>query len=51
MTFAARWGSACGQAFDAQKFLAEQPQFEWMKHILQSRSSQPWVEFTAGEKP
>jgi len=50
MSFAARWGSACGTPFDAQKFLAEHPQFEWMKDILQSRPSQPWTEFVAGEK-
>ena len=47
--FAARWGAACGRAFDAPKFLAEHPQFEWMKDILRSRPSEPWVEFTAGE--
>jgi len=50
MSFAARWGAACGTGFDAQKFLSEHPQFEWMKDILQSRPSQPWTEFTAGEK-
>jgi hypothetical protein len=50
MSFAARWGSACGTAFDAQNFLKEHPQFEWMKDILQSRPSEPWTNFTAGEK-
>jgi len=50
MSFAARWGSACGMAFDAQKFLADHPQFEWMKDILQSRPAEPWTEFVAGEK-
>jgi len=50
MSFAARWGSACGRAFDAQRFLAEHPQFDWMKGILESRPSQPWTEFRAGEK-
>jgi len=49
MSFAARWGSACGMAFDAPKFLAEHPQYEWMKDILQSRPSEPWTTFTAGE--
>lgn len=49
MSFAARWGSACGMAFDAQKFLAEHPQYEWMKDILQSRPSEPWTTFVAGE--
>ena len=50
MTFAARWGSACGRAFDAPKFLQEQPQFYWLEGLLKSRPAQPWVEFTAGEK-
>jgi hypothetical protein len=49
MSFMARWGSACGRAFDAPKFLAEHPQFDWMKDILQSRPSEPWTAFAAGE--
>ena len=49
MKFAARWGAACGLAFDAQKYLSEQPQFEWMKDILKSRPSQDWTVFAAGE--
>ena len=50
MSFAARWGSACGRPFDAQKFLAAHPQFDWMKEILKSRPTQPWTVFQAGEK-
>ncbi len=50
MSFAARWGSACGMAFDAEKFLADHPQFDWMKGIVRSRPSQPWANFQAGEK-
>ena len=50
MSFAARWGSACGMAFDAPKYLAEHPQYEWMKDILQSRPSEPWTTFAAGEQ-
>ena len=50
MKFVARWGSACGLAFDAPKFLADHPQFDWMKDILQSRPSEPWTAFTAGEQ-
>ena len=49
MSFAARWGAACGMAFDARKFLQENPQFDWMKEILRSRPSEPWTEFKAGE--
>jgi hypothetical protein len=50
MSFAARWGSADGVAFDAEKFLTDHPQFDWMQEILKSRPAEPWVEFTAGEK-
>ena len=50
MKFAARWGAPCGAAFDAEKFLKENPQFKWMSDILHSRPSQPWTEFVSGEK-
>jgi hypothetical protein len=50
MSFAARWGSACGAPFDAVKFLEQHPQFDWMAGIVKSRPSQPWTEFRAGEK-
>ena len=49
MSFAARWGSACGLPFDAAQFLADHPQFEWMRGVLKSRPAQPWTEFRAGE--
>jgi hypothetical protein len=49
MSFAARWGSACGQEFQAREFLAAHPQFDWMSGILTSRPSEPWTEFRAGE--
>jgi len=51
MSFAARWGSPCGTAFDADKFLAKHPQFTWQRGILYSRPAEPWVILTAGEKP
>jgi hypothetical protein len=47
MAFAARWGSGCGTAFNADEFLEEHPQFEWMKEVLRSRASYPWTEFEA----
>jgi len=50
MTFAGRWGFACGAPFDAKKFLEDNAQFDWMAHILKSRASQPWANFRAGEK-
>jgi len=51
MAFAARWGAACGTPFDAEKFLAAHPQFDWMQGILKSRPAQPWTDFRAGERP
>jgi hypothetical protein len=50
MSFVARWGSSCGIAFDAKKFLQEHPQFGWMEGILKSRPTEPWTIFQAGEK-
>jgi hypothetical protein len=47
MAFAARWGAACGTPFDAEKFLAVHPQFDWMQGILKSRPAQPWTDFRA----
>ena len=49
MSFSARFGSACGRAFDAAGFLAEHPQYEWLRAIMPSRPSQPWALFQAGE--
>jgi hypothetical protein len=50
MSFSARWGSACGTAFNAEAFLKRHPQFAWQRGILYSRGAQPWATFTAGEK-
>jgi hypothetical protein len=49
MSFVARWGSACGRLFDAEKHLRDHPQFDWMESLLKDLPSEPWVEFTAGE--
>jgi hypothetical protein len=49
MSFVARWGAACGKAFDAKKFLEDHPQFDWMTGILKDRPSQLWTTFKAGE--
>jgi hypothetical protein len=49
MSFAARWGTACGRAFDAHEYLTEHPQFDWMAAILKSRPSEPWTQFKSGE--
>lgn len=47
MSFLARWGSACGRSFDAERFLAQHPQFDWMQSILKSRDSYRWTQFKA----
>lgn len=49
MSFAARWGAACGMPFDAEKFLAAHPQFDWMEGLLKDRPRQPWAIFHSGE--
>ncbi len=49
MSFAARWGSACGTAFSGARYLAAHPQFDWMQGILKDRPAQPWARFKAGE--
>jgi hypothetical protein len=49
MTFAARFGAACGMPFSAEKFLGAHPQFDWMTDILKDRPTQPWVMFRSGE--
>jgi hypothetical protein len=50
MSFVARWGAACGTAFDAKKFLNEHPQYDWMSSILKDRPSEPWTVFSTNEK-
>ncbi len=50
MRFAARWGSADGIGFDADQFLKDHAQFDWMAGLLKSRPVQPWTEFRAGER-
>lgn len=49
MTFFARWGSACGLAFNKNKYLEEHPQFDWMNGLIEDRPAEPWTIFKAGE--
>jgi hypothetical protein len=49
MSLSARFGSACGKPFIADKFLDAHPQFEWLTGQIKDRPSQPWVVFRAGE--
>jgi len=48
LAFAARWGRACGEPFDAKAFLDAHPQFDWMRDILPSRPAEPWTEIRGG---
>jgi len=50
LSFWARWGSSCGMEFDAETFLDEHPQWDYLRGYLFSRPPQPWTEFCAGEK-
>ena len=47
MSFDARWGSSCGLAFDADKFLADHPQYERLQGLLTSRPTRPWTRLSA----
>ena len=49
LSFAARWGSACGAPFVADKFLTAHPQFEWMNGVLVDRPAEAWSVFRAGQ--
>lgn len=49
MSFDARWGSACGRAFDAKQYLEAHPQFDWMTGLLKNRASEPWTRFHSGQ--
>ena len=49
LSFVGRWGAACGLAFDAKRYLAAHPQYEWMEDLLYDRPTQPWTEFKNGE--
>ena len=50
MSFWARWGSSSGMAFDAQKFLDEHPQWNYLQGYLKDRPSQPWTFFNMGQE-
>lgn len=50
LEFSARWGNSSGMAFDADKFLEEHIQWDYLKGYLKDRPSMPWTLFMAGEK-
>ena len=42
-SFRARWGRACGTAFNAKTFFEQNPQFDTLKHLTADRPPQPWT--------
>ena len=50
MSFRARFGNSSGMPFNAEKFLAEHPQFDYLKGYLKDRPARPWTLFSAGER-
>ncbi|KYK34634.1 MAG: hypothetical protein AYK19_22570 [Theionarchaea archaeon DG-70-1] len=49
LSFWARWGNSCGMEFDADTFLDNHPQWDYLRGYLFSRSSQDWTQFSAGQ--
>jgi len=49
MEFIARLGHPCGINFDAEKFLADHPEFSWQSPVLRDMDAGPWTEFHIGE--
>ncbi len=50
LSFWARWGNSSGLPFVAAEFFRHNIQWEYLKGYLFDRPSQPWVQFTAGQK-
>ena len=50
LSFWARWGNSSGMPFDAEKYLAEHIQWDYLDGYLKDRPTQPWTQFTAGKK-
>jgi hypothetical protein len=47
----ARWGRACGTAFDAAAFFARHPQYQWMQPWTRGRPTRPWRTFVPEQTP
>ena len=45
MSFWARWGNSCGIPFTAAEYLAQHPQYEWLRGYLPDRPTREWVVF------
>jgi hypothetical protein len=42
----AKWGGSCDIGFDADKFLEENPQYEWQRGFLKDLPVEPWTRFS-----
>ncbi len=51
LTFVARNGHPCGQAFKAEEFLKAHPDYSWQAPVLRDMVPGPWTEFAAGQRP
>ena len=50
LNFWARWGSSSGMPFNAQEYLNEHIQWNYLDGYLKDRPTQPWSLFAAGEQ-
>jgi len=51
LSFWARWGTSCGMEFDADTFFERHLQWDYLRGYVDSRPSQPWTQFYAGQHP
>lgn len=49
LTFWARFGSSSGMPFDAEEYLKEHIQWDYLEGYLQDRPTQPWTLFTVDQ--
>ncbi len=49
MSFWARFGNSSGMPFDAEGYLKEHEQWDFLKGYLHDRPTQPWTIFSSGE--
>ncbi|MBU1118381.1 hypothetical protein KKH43_00680 [Patescibacteria group bacterium] len=50
LSFDARWGSSSGMEFDANEFLKQHPQWDYLRNYLFDRPTKEWSQFGVGEK-
>jgi hypothetical protein len=50
MSFEAAAGHACGEDFNAARYLEEHPEFSWEEDLLRDMPARPWTRFSAAQK-